>query len=46
MVGVDVDGCDLAAGERVIRIHWASPVADAKGVRDELVRLARVARQQ
>jgi hypothetical protein len=46
MVAVDVDGFDLAAGERVIRIHWASPVADAKGVRDELVRLARVARQQ
>jgi heme iron utilization protein len=39
MVAVDVDGCDLAAGERVIRIHWPSPVADAAGVRRELVRL-------
>lgn len=39
MVAVDVDGCDLAAGERVIRIHWSAPVADAGGVRRELVRL-------
>lgn len=46
MVAVDVDGCDLAAGERVIRIHWSAAVADARGVRDELVRLARVARQR
>ena len=29
MVAVDVDGCDLAQGERVIRIHWSAPVADA-----------------
>ena len=28
MVAVDVDGCDLAQGERVIRIHWSAPVAD------------------
>ncbi len=37
MVAVDTDGCDLAAGERVIRIHWSAPVADATGVRRELV---------
>lgn len=46
MAAVDVDGCDLVAGERVIRIHWAAPVADALGVRSELVRLARVARER
>ena len=39
MVAVDADGCDLAAGERVIRIHWSAPVADAGEVRRELVRL-------
>lgn len=44
MVAVDVDGCDLAAGERVLRVAWRQPVADASGVRAELVRLAREAR--
>jgi putative heme iron utilization protein len=46
MVAVDVDGCDLAQDERVVRIHWSEPVADSKDVRAELVRLAREARQQ
>jgi putative heme iron utilization protein len=44
MVAVDADGCDLAQGERVIRIHGSAPVADAHAVRGELVRLAREAR--
>jgi putative heme iron utilization protein len=44
MAAVDVDGCDLAQGERVIRIHWSAPVAEPDGVRRELIRLARVAR--
>jgi putative heme iron utilization protein len=44
MVAVDVDGCDLAHGETVLRVHWSAPVADANGVRTELVRLAREAR--
>lgn len=44
MVAVDVDGCDLAVGERVRRVPWSAPVADAGGVRRELVRLARAAR--
>jgi heme iron utilization protein len=44
MVAVDVDGCDLAEGERVVRIHWSAPVADPDGVRSELIRLARAAR--
>lgn len=46
MVTVDVDGCDLAQGERVIRIHWSAPVADPQGVRRELVHLARIGRRQ
>jgi heme iron utilization protein len=44
MVAVDADGCDLAEGERVIRIHWSAPVVDSAGVRQELIRLAREAR--
>lgn len=46
MVAVDVDGCDLACGVRVIRVHWSAPVAGARDVRSQLVRLARDARQQ
>jgi hypothetical protein len=41
MVAVDVDGCDLAQGERVVRVAWSAPVVDAGGVWAELVRLAR-----
>jgi putative heme iron utilization protein len=44
MVTVDVDGCDLAQGERVIRVHWSAPVTDSSGVRRELIRLAREAK--
>ena len=46
MVAVDVDGCDLAQDEQVIRIHWSTPVSNAGDVRSELVRLARDARRQ
>ena len=44
MATADVDGTDLVAGERVIRVHWSAPVADAGGVRTELVRMTREAR--
>lgn len=44
MVAVDVDGCDLAVGERVMRVSWPASVADAQDVRRELIRLARAAR--
>ena len=44
MAGVDVDGCDLAQGERVLRVAWPAPVSDAGDVRRELIRLARAAR--
>ncbi|MBW4090776.1 MAG: DUF2470 domain-containing protein [Proteobacteria bacterium] len=41
MVAVDVDGCDLAVGELVVRVTWGAPVEGPEGVRAELVRLAR-----
>jgi putative heme iron utilization protein len=44
MVTADVDGFDLASGERVIRLAWPAPVADVGDVRRELVRLAQEAR--
>jgi putative heme iron utilization protein len=43
MVTVDVDGFDLALGERVIRIAWAAPVRSSQEVRQELVRMAEAA---
>ena len=43
MVSVDVDGCDLGCGERVVRIHWTAPVADTDQIRSELAGLARAA---
>jgi putative heme iron utilization protein len=43
MVGADVDGCDLARGERVVRVAWSGPIAEAGAVRTELVRLAAAA---
>ena len=44
MVAVDPDGCDLAAGERVARLHFPAPVTDAEGVRVALVRAGRAGR--
>ena len=44
MVTADADGCDLALGDRVTRIHWANPVTSATDIRAELVRLAREGR--
>ncbi len=46
MVAADVDGMDLACEEKVARFHFSAPVADAGGVRTELVRMAREARGQ
>ncbi len=45
MVTCDVDGCDLARKEAVVRVAWAAPVADPGAVRSELVRLAAWARK-
>lgn len=44
LAAVDVDGADIAAGERVCRLHFSRPVADAGEVRAELVRAAREGR--
>jgi len=41
MLGLDVDGCDLGFGERVLRQAWSAPLADPGQVPDELLRLAR-----
>jgi len=46
MVAVDVDGADLAAGEQVLRLRFAAPVATPEAVRAELVRAARAGRSR
>ncbi len=43
MVAVDVDGFDLALGERVVHFGWSGPVKDARDVRQELIRLSQAA---
>lgn len=40
MAGVDCEGFDLRVPERLLRVDFAAPAADAQAVRDELVRLA------
>ena len=44
MVTADLDGCDLALDQQVIRIRWSAAVADAGGVRAELIQLTQAAR--
>jgi putative heme iron utilization protein len=44
MVTADVDGFDLALGERVVRFAWSEPVKAAGDVRRELVRMAQAGR--
>ena len=44
MVACDVDGCDLACDEMVVRVPWPAAVADAAGIRSELVQLTKAAR--
>jgi putative heme iron utilization protein len=43
---VDADGCDLALEERVLRLAWPAPVANADGVRIGLIRAAREGRSR
>ncbi len=40
MVALDVDGCDLSQGDRVIRIAWSTPLDSPREIREELLRLA------
>jgi putative heme iron utilization protein len=44
MVTVDIDGFDLAQGERVVRFAWSAPVREPADVRRELVRMTEAAR--
>jgi hypothetical protein len=44
LAAVDVDGCDLALGETVLRHAWAAPVREAEGVRMGLIAAAREGR--
>jgi putative heme iron utilization protein len=44
LAAVDADGCDLALEEKVLRLAWPEPVADANGVRAGLIRAAREGR--
>jgi hypothetical protein len=44
LVALDVDGCDLAAGESVLRIAWSAPLAGLDTLAIEMDRLARDAR--
>jgi hypothetical protein len=44
MVTADVDGFDLAVGEKVARFAWPAPVKDAGDVRRALVRMVAAAR--
>ena len=44
MAACDVDGCDLARDEAMLRVPWSSSVANASEIRAELVRIARDAR--
>lgn len=45
MTGIDADGFDLAAGDRVLRIFFATPLADAPDMHKTLVAMAVEARQ-
>lgn len=45
MTGIDADGFDLAAGDRVLRIFFAKPLVDAQDMHKTLVAMAIEARQ-
>jgi heme iron utilization protein len=40
MVSVDVDGCDLAQDEAVVRVAWSRPAPTPEAVREEFATLA------
>lgn len=44
MVACDVDGCDLAREENVVRVPWSFTLSNAGAIRGELMRLAAAAR--
>lgn len=44
MIGIDPDGFDVRAGERVLRFDFPEPIQDAHEARQALVQLAKAAR--
>lgn len=46
LTGIDADGFDLAAGDRMMRIFFKQPLADAPDMHKALVALAQEARQK
>jgi putative heme iron utilization protein len=44
MLGIDYDGFDVRADEKVLRFDFTQPVTDAKQARTALVEMARVAK--
>jgi putative heme iron utilization protein len=44
LVALDPEGCDLALEERVLRLAFPAPAADAEAVRKALILAARQAR--
>ncbi|MCS6854725.1 MAG: pyridoxamine 5'-phosphate oxidase family protein [Elioraea sp.] len=46
LAAVDVDGCDLVRGRARARLDFAHPVADAEGVRRELILAAKAGRER
>lgn len=45
LIAVDVDGCDIAREETVLRLAFERPVTDADGVRRALILAARAGRE-
>jgi putative heme iron utilization protein len=45
MTGIDADGFDLAAGDKVLRIFFREPLSDAPDMHKTLVAMAIEARQ-
>lgn len=46
MLGIDIDGFDVRADNKVLRFDFAQPVTDAQQARTALVNMARVAKSQ
>lgn len=46
MLGIDLDGFDVRADDRVLRFDFARPVTDARQARELLVEMTQAARQQ
>jgi putative heme iron utilization protein len=45
MTGIDPEGFDLRAGERLARADFAAPLRDARAARAALVEMTRTARK-